>query len=104
MSTDLRFALQYNFPGGSAPALAVVKTQLPGAEKKRGALIYKGNVLMFGKGPFHGEDGEFDLEISVFPLTEVSREHQRLLCQEVHAVLAGIAGNVDVLCDDELMK
>lgn len=83
-------------------ALEAVSARLPGAEQVRGTLVYKDNVLKYGNNPLRGEDGEFELQISAFPLLESDATRQRVVLQEVHEALVSVAGAVDVLAENEL--
>lgn len=103
MTQDLTFALQFSFPGGMQAVLDALQSVLPGAERAHGALRYRDNVLKLERSPLCGEIGEFELQVSVFPLSDLDLDHQRLVLQEVRAALVGLAGEVGVLAEDYLL-
>jgi hypothetical protein len=104
MDHDLRFALLFNFSAGLGAALEAVRSSLPEAESARGALVFKNNVLNFEKNPLRGEvDERFEHQLSAFPLREPDVEAQRHVFHAVLEALRGVAGEVDVLAEPELL-
>ena len=102
MPKDQTFALLFSYPNGELAALNALRALLPGAAQVRGTLVYKDNVLKLEKNPLQGDDGEHDLQISAFPLLGPDVTHQRAVLQEVLKSLSSLAGEVDVLAEDEL--
>jgi len=84
MKRDLRLLVQFNHKSGPDAVLETLQSRLPGAKRERESLVYRNNVLSFGKGVLAGHRGEFDYEISVFPLDQdPAFEIQRGLLKEV---------------------
>lgn len=104
MKQNLTFALLFNFSEGEAAALSALEKSLPGAIQERGALVYKGNVLKFGKNPLAGGVDDMDYEISAFPLIECDAAYQCNLLKEVREKLSDLVGRVDVLAEEELLS
>lgn len=101
MKRDLRLLVQFNHKSGPDDVLETLQSRLPGAKRERESLVYRNNVLMFGKGVLAGHHGEFDYEISVFPLDQdPAFEIQRGLLKELRTAMLGAADTFEILVDD----
>lgn len=101
MKRDLRLLVQFNHERGSDAVRETLQSRLPGAKTERGCVVYRNNVLSFGKGVLAGHPGEFDYEISVFPLDlDPVFENQLDLLKEVRIAMLDAADTFEILVDD----